>query len=234
MTWSHLPLARLIGLEVSHAITSKVASLVVRDNDEMRVRQELADDLHDSVVQSLAGAKFMMTALGSMVSPIDPIAAELQRLREAFDHEHQHLRWLINRLRYANSNELRANNLISSIKAFLDQLSQQWQVKTTFNPEPTEVLVGNDVVEEIEHVVREAVSNAVRHGAADSITVDCTQSQGSVALGIVDNGSGFSSALISAPKTIKARVEKLNGKLAIESKVGFTRLEIVFPIGAVH
>jgi signal transduction histidine kinase len=234
LTWSHLPLARGIGLEVSHAITSKIASQVGRENDEMRVRQELANDLHDSVVQSLAGAKFMMTALGSMVSPSDPIAAELQRLRDAFDHEHQHLRWLINRLRYASSNELRANNLISSIKAFLGQLSRQWNVKTTFNAEPTEVLVGNDVVEEIEHVVREAIANAVRHGGADSITVDCRQSQGSVVLGIIDNGRGFGSGPISAPKTIATRVAHLQGKLAIESKVGLTRLDVVFPIGAAH
>lgn len=233
LTWSHLLLARAVGAEVSRALSSRFLGQMRRRYDLIKVREELAHDLHDSVAQSLAGAKFLISALRSQVSPSDGLSGELERVRNAFDFEHQHVRMLIARLRQADWGSA-DTDLVPLLDMVLRQLSRHWKLEASIVDVTTDLRVGHELAFEIEHIVREAVANAARHGSARRVEVTCSGNGAGLRLVVTDNGTGFDITSGLIPRTIARRVGKLDGKLDIESKVGLTRLTMDFPCGVSH
>jgi signal transduction histidine kinase len=84
-------------------------------------------------------------------------------------------------------------------------------------------------------VVREAITNAIRHGGAHRITVELSE-QPHVRLSVIDDGGGFDvPASAAAPgrlglRSIEARVRAVGGELRIESEPGRgTRVEVRLP-----
>lgn len=233
ITWSHLLLAQAVGVEVSRALSSRYLGQMRRRYDLIKVREELAHDLHDSVAQSLAGAKFLISALRSQVSASDGLSGELERVRNAFDFEHQHVRMLIARLRQADWGSA-DTDLVPLLDLVLRQLSRHWKLEASIVEVTTDLRVGHELAFEIEHIVREAVANAARHGSARRVEVTCSGNGAGLRLVVTDNGTGFDITSGLIPRTIARRVGKLGGKLDIESKVGLTRLTMDFPCGVSH
>jgi signal transduction histidine kinase len=79
--------------------------------------------------------------------------------------------------------------------------------------------------EELLRIVREAVTNAARHGSASVVRIELTDGHG-VRLRVVDNGSGFDSARVAATAagfgltSMKERGEALGGSVRIDSRPG--------------
>ena len=74
-------------------------------------------------------------------------------------------------------------------------------------------------------VAREAAVNSVRHGKASCIEVELSYSETILTLKIKDNGSGFDSADLSkighfGVRGMRERINRLNGSIEIESKLG--------------
>lgn len=104
-------------------------------------------------------------------------------------------------------------------------------VELTTNGEPRLAAAAR---QSIERIVREATSNAVRHGQAKKVRVEITCERG-VRIAVVDDGRGFdvhadrrrdSFGLIS----MRERAEALGGELQLESTPGEgTKVEVVLP-----
>ena len=84
-------------------------------------------------------------------------------------------------------------------------------------------------------IVREAVTNAARHGAARSVTVEL-QRDGELRLRIVDDGIGFDPAAPPRPgrgfgfMSMSERAEAAGGALRVQSRPGEgTQVEVVVP-----
>jgi signal transduction histidine kinase len=72
------------------------------------------------------------------------------------------------------------------------------------------------------HIVREALSNSLRHSGAGRITLSLKQLRRSVRLSVRDNGSGFNPGSVHdvghGLANMAARARKLGGRLDIHSR----------------
>lgn len=87
-------------------------------------------------------------------------------------------------------------------------------------------------VQVIRAVVREAVSNALRHAGASRISVSVGTTGDLIRLEIADDGRGFATESINEGRglgNMKARVEALGGSFSMSSGPSGTRLETAFP-----
>ena len=83
---------------------------------------------------------------------------------------------------------------------------------------------------EVQQLVREAVANAARHGAAREVTVTLASASVGLDLTVADDGCGFDAAARAQwPRSISERVAALDGVLSVESGRGGTRLAITLP-----
>ncbi len=86
-------------------------------------------------------------------------------------------------------------------------------------------------------IVREAVTNAVRHGHAKNIDIRLATSNGMIALTVIDDGSGFEETNRAETEGVglqlmRYRADILRGSIAIESLVGSgVRVDVEFPMG---
>ena len=82
-------------------------------------------------------------------------------------------------------------------------------------------------------IIREAVSNTIRHSGASRLSVQLGREAGRARLVIADNGHGFDRKRVSAGNglsNIESRSETLGGQMTCDSSPGGTRIEIRFPL----
>jgi signal transduction histidine kinase len=88
---------------------------------------------------------------------------------------------------------------------------------------------------DVVNIVREAVSNAVRHGRARRIAVRAARAEDRLALSVADDGAGFAPAGAAGDGrglgNMRARAAALGGELQVESAPGRgTRIVLVLPL----
>lgn len=95
--------------------------------------------------------------------------------------------------------------------------------------------VPTDVRQGLAQVVREATSNAVRHGRATAVVIRVDGAAGSLRVVVADDGRGFD---VGAARTggfglrsMRERVERLGGTLGVRSEPGSgTEVEVAIPL----
>jgi len=80
-------------------------------------------------------------------------------------------------------------------------------------------------------VVREAVTNVVRHAAARRCRLDVAMEDGHCRLEVADDGRGASGTEGNGLRGMRERVEALGGALVLDGRQG-TRLIVTLPVGA--
>lgn len=232
-------LGQALAREVAAAIDDAETRTMAREVAMARLRGQIATDLHDSVVQTLAGARFRLEALrldlgspdaDSNISGQQDLAArDIADICQSIATEQDHVRAIIAQLRQGQilpgQRDLRAE-----IAALAQQLSRHWHVTVTLTREaPLPMPAG--LVYECQHFVREAVANAVRHGSANTITLILEQEAGRLQLVIADDGRGFAGPRpCSVPASLATRAAALRGDLTLASDPGQTRLVITLPL----
>ncbi|MCW5758366.1 MAG: ATP-binding protein [Phenylobacterium sp.] len=100
--------------------------------------------------------------------------------------------------------------------------------------------VSQEVGYDLSRIVREAVANAVRHGAAGKVTVTARGADDRLNLVITDNGRGFAfqgevgagdaDATGATPRTLTERVRALGGRLELKSSAKGASVIIDVPL----
>lgn len=202
--------------------TSREQSLEARVAAESGVM--LARDLHDSVVQIFAGASYQLNAMRTRFADNGPLQIELDRLRRELTSEHRDLRDLIARLRGQPGPDAQQNFGVE-LAQVVARVCRQWGVTCTLGQHPDRVKISAECQREVGLLLRETAANAVKHGGAREITVECRVESDRLLLAIREDGSGFDPALIAEdgetishlPLSLSERVAKLGGELAIGS-----------------
>lgn len=82
-------------------------------------------------------------------------------------------------------------------------------------------------------ILQEAVSNAIRHGKATELTISLKTDPSKSVLSLVDNGTGFVQANISANgrglNNMRKRATAIGATLSLESAPGNTRVRVTLP-----
>jgi signal transduction histidine kinase len=197
----------------------------------VRARLSLARDVHDSIVQFLAGAAFRIEAIKRSARSGAAVDADLDELKRLFVEEQGEIRGFVMALRQHRDLELA--EAVAELRALADRLGHQWSVDCRVSAEGDEVPIPIRLQLDLQQLLREAVANAVRHGGADRIDVGLSVAKGRVELTVADNGSGFAAGdgiAAAEPWSLKERVERAHGSLRLDSMPGSTNLLISLPL----
>ena len=206
----------------------------------MRARLSLARDLHDSVVQFLAGLAFRLEGLRKGAGAGRDIGGEVDELQRALAGEQQDLRRFIAELRAPPGAARAPAELAQSLRELASRIASQWGVECRVITSAQRIEVPPPLERNVRQLVREAVANAVRHGRATAIETRLVREQGALRLEISDNGTGFPEAgefgdsemrdRRIGPVTLRERVHNLGGTLRLASSREGARISIALPL----
>lgn len=214
------PLVYVLARRLDTTAASRERLLVAAIESSDRERRRIARDLHDGVVQQLAGTSFALSA-AARESPGSPrSSAQLEELAGGVRHSLRALRSLLVEI---YPPELQAEGLAA---AFDDLVAPCIAAGIEVD---VQVAAHDDVPPEVVALVwrvgQEAVRNAQRHGQPDRIAVIVTRPRGGIRLEVVDDGVGFD-PVDAAPaghlglRALRDLVRDAGGSLEVESTPG--------------
>jgi signal transduction histidine kinase len=229
-----LAIGRTIAEDFSAVLQSASLRSMSAEAAASRTRLALARDLHDSVVQLLAGTSLRLAGIRTGIGAGRAVEKDLELLQEQLGTEQRELRKMIDGLREGAgaSDEVR---LSESVGLTLSRAAVQWQVECELAHCPSGLVATPGLEHEVSHLVREAVANAVKHGNASRVSVAVDSGDGGLSLVVEDNGSGFpvdgkrGPGEHLAPWSLNERVHELGGTLMLASTDRGSQITIVLP-----
>jgi len=221
-------LSDLRGLELD--LASKRSALVdaLRAQVQAEERERLARELHDSTVQRLFAACLYLNTMAREVEP--ERGAVLTEIAASLSAAIEEVRFGILELR---------NDIPSTLELELNDavrpLLQASGVVCNIHVEDVTVL-DDEIRANLRSIVREAVTNAVKHGKASSVTVTVLRDGYHLVLRVADDGLGFApNAVFSGGvHNMRQRAERLGGSLELFSGERGTTViwRVPLPVGA--
>jgi signal transduction histidine kinase len=231
LSTDHIELGNEVALDVVSHIERHALMLAVEDSAEARSRLALARDLHDSVVQFLAGAAFRIEALKRDQEAGRNLAPELNHLKELMLQEQGELRSFIAALRSAP--KIGLDELAIDLRALSARLAMQWDVFCDFSAQTTDMVVPTRLQLDAQHLIREAVANAVRHAGAKSVTIRLRADADELTLDFINDGARYPKSPLTGdlPRSLSERVKLAGGALELTRGMGVTKISVALPIG---
>jgi signal transduction histidine kinase len=189
----HVQLGVALSREISAAFDRYTAISLSHQMAFSRMREAIAGDLHDSVVQSLAGAALRVEGMRNWVRQGGDLELEIEAVHSALREEQANVRSLIARLKQGPAGE-HSMDAVSVFRVLLKGLEARWNVTIQFAWSIDPTAVPTWLAHELDGILSEAVANAVRHGSATEICLDLAGSADGLVILIADNGRGFAPA----------------------------------------
>jgi signal transduction histidine kinase len=220
-----------IKLEQMLDVSEKFSGTVVLLNDlterkraaVMEERKRLARELHDSVTQSLYSLTlFAEWGQGLVEVGENKLAGErMARMGEVARQALKEMRLLVYELR---PTALEQDGLLGVLQHRLAAVEERSGVTARLLAEPLQD-VSPAVEEALYHITQEALNNALKHAAANSVTVRVCQDSDGIMLEVIDDGIGFNPEAVRGKGGIglvsmQERAEQLGGKLDVISAPG--------------
>lgn len=178
-------------------------------------RERIAQDLHDLVIQRLFATGLSLQAITK-----DPDIPEkdLARVREAIDNLDSTIQQIRNSV-FALQNHAGAGGIRTSVQAEIASLrsSSAMNISCEFSGPVDTVIVG-EVAEQVFAVVRELLSNAIKHSQAKRVEVKVSALLTSCVVRVIDDGVGCKDGVLrSGLANLEIRAEKLQGSFDIHA-----------------
>ncbi len=183
-------------------------------------RRRIARDLHDGVVQELAGTAFALSGAAREPSVSGELRSDLLSASEALRRTLRQLRSLLVEIHPPGLNA-------SGLGAALEDLTAQ---AASSGVTPTVSVSGMEgtpehVVALVWRVAQEAIRNAVRHAGASSVLVDVHGDGRQVSLKVTDDGAGFDPGTAGREDSyglrgLQSLVQDGGGRLEVQSAPG--------------
>jgi two-component system NarL family sensor kinase len=233
----------LVQIPLAYSLARRLRQRQVEREDLLRdaldasnvERRRIASDLHDGVVQDLAGVAF---ALGGSArrSDLPPDSAELLDQSAAEVRESiKALRSLLVEIYPPNLDE---EGLAVALTDLLARANGR-DIMTTVDTAGLQQPLSSDVSGLLYRVAQEALRNVLAHGRASSVTMTVASNGESALLDVTDDGIGFDPELVTATvktghfglRALTDRVADAGGKLQVESAPGAgTRVHAEVPL----
>jgi signal transduction histidine kinase len=229
LSTDHLEVGEQIAAAIAAHLQRQTLMKAAEESAESRSRLTVARDLHDSVVQFLAGAAFRLEAMKRSESSGRDLTPELDELKQLMLQEQGELRSFITALRSGSLIQLA--DLARDLQTLADRLSRQWDVQCTFSLEPCEMMVPARLHLDAHQLVREAVANAVRHAGAKNVSIRLAGESDDVRLDFINDGAPYPKTADGRrmPASLRERVEAAGGAIDLSRGMGVTRVSISLP-----
>jgi signal transduction histidine kinase len=237
----------MLGELVSRLAVSRLDSLYLlrdlRQAAALDERVRVARDLHDGVLQSLAGTALQLMAARRLVER-DPRAAAIQldEVQQQIENGELEMRTFIRRLRPESSiaTETTRAGFRERLQEVSRRVEQRWDVKVSSRIDDSPESWPEVLKDEAFQIVRESILNAARHADPSVIRVDIDVVGHELRIHVADDGHGFPfkgsynlqelNAMDKGPWSLRERVAALRGKLTVNSSDAGSDLTIVLPL----
>ncbi|MEI6714243.1 MAG: ATP-binding protein, partial [Verrucomicrobiota bacterium] len=218
------------------ALRREIAARIAAEDRLDEDRRRVAADLHDTLQQTLLAADLQLNAALRTI-PVKPQAAlplvELAgQLLKRSRGEVRDAVWDLN----TETSEVRS--LSGLLRQACDEASTPSSLEVLFSVEGREPELSALVISQCVRVVREAITNALKHGEAQLVSVSLNYQEGDIRLEVKDDGIGFEPNRALGPESghfgiagMRERLRRLDGKMELESAPGKgTVLRFMIPI----
>jgi two-component system nitrate/nitrite sensor histidine kinase NarX len=193
----------------------------------MEERTRIANELHDSLAQTLASVRFQVRVLDETLHQGDEatIWHELERIENSLDEAHTELRELIAHFRAP----MHKHGLIPSIEQTVERFRRDCRdIHVFLQKEWPDIALPSEYEIQVLRIVQEALANVRKHSQADTVRVLLKGDEGNNYRVLVeDDGIGLGeTSPIEKPgehvglSVMKDRARRIGGKLRIESEPG--------------
>jgi signal transduction histidine kinase len=148
-------------------------------------RQRLAREIHDGVGQALST---LLVQIRCALTEGTAGAPELQTLERAACRAVDGARALAYGIRHLE----RGIGALEEARSYAETMLRSVHCRLFWTEERTDLKIKSRVLREIAHVIKEAVTNIVRHAGASSVRIRVEYPRGRVRVTIRDDGVGFS------------------------------------------
>ncbi len=198
-------------------------------------RNIIANELHDSLAQSLASLRFQVRILDQSLQPVGDFMAfkTIESIEDALDEASTDLRELIAYCRIP----IEQQGLVSAIKRAVNKFRKETGIHILLQCDEQTPALPSNMELNAYRIVQEALTNIKKHASAHIVRVLFTHDeQGNIRILIENDGKGFDQRIIQSSggnhlglTIMKERAKHLGGELKIETEPDEgTRVELKF------
>jgi signal transduction histidine kinase len=204
----------------------------IRDSAFSKARLAMARNIHDSVLQSLAGLgmRFGAMKLDLKAGRVEETMSELDKLQSLVKDEQLGLRAM---MRGEQDAAEESCNVIPILREIADALAEQWKINCAVSAFPDPIMIPVRLGTEVRFLVREAVANAARHAKASWVRISVALHDDSIKLVVTSDRNievpDDRALMPRAPRSLSERAEGLGGSVTLQQKPTGTHLTVFLP-----
>lgn len=212
-----------------------------RQVEEVRSRERqfgLASDLHDTVLQTLAGTSLQLQSIAPQIAAAYPqLAARIDSLVQMLGREQEALRTrlheLVSEARVDAAEPVVLEHRLGELARWIEA---RWELATDYSVDPPHATVTSELDHQLAHILLEAAANAKKHSRASQFKVGVTVQPAHIRV-IISNDRCEPVGILGTrttsfdPKMLRSRVEHVGGTLSVSADRGDVTVEIAVPRG---
>ncbi|MBS3935866.1 MAG: type IV pili methyl-accepting chemotaxis transducer N-terminal domain-containing protein [Sulfuritalea sp.] len=189
LTASEIQLLEAVGQQLGVAIENRRLALREKEMAVSEERNLLAQELHDSIAQSLAflNIQAQMLQASLRAGETEPAEKELARMREGIQESYDNVRELLVHFRIRVGS---GADLEGAIRSALDRFEGQTGIRTSLVVSGDAPLPESMSVIQVLHIVQEALSNVRKHAGAGTVAIEIDRGE-DLSIAVRDDGRGF-------------------------------------------
>lgn len=218
--------AELLGTLIDHIKSTREAKRA----ELLQERQSIANDIHDSLAQTLNFARMSTTLLSDAVRNNNEVMATkyTRDIDEALEISQKAVRTLITDFR----SEMDPAGLLQALQTLVEKFGEQHDITLECSIRVADLDLPLEHEIQAYHIVREALSNIVKHSNASHARLIVDHLCGYYVFTVEDNGVGTFSPVEGHYGIIimRERAQRIGGEINVESTKGLgTCVQLFFP-----
>jgi signal transduction histidine kinase len=199
-------------------------------------RQRIARELHDETGQALTAIGLgLRAAATTLQKDEDKAVSTLRQLEDLATHSLDELQRIIADLRPSHLDDL---GLGAALRWYVGEVQSRTSLELHVEIEGDKTEISPEVKTGLFRVAQEALTNVVKHANAKTATVHLSFGSDDITLGVVDDGSGFDTQIMSLDSRrpslglmgMEERAKEMGGRFYLQSQSGGgTKVEVVIP-----